>query len=264
MDKTNFLNSTIHTLKNCQYTRHHTTISVEFPNAIPSWLSNIEIFIVQKGSAIFTVNNQQYHLYENHILVIEKGSTYSTTDFLSQIPPQNPLQTTSPLPLHINTNLSIHKTLLTYLENIDTYNSQKPFGYQLVLKGSWLSIIGILLSLGHYQKSEINHNNGKLEHIHLYVEQNFHRPISIQEIADEVGFSQSHFMRYFKQLVGITWVDYLNNYRLEKSVNLLHQTDKNILSIALDCGFGNLSYFNRLFKRKYDKTPSQYRKSLLN
>ena len=84
--------------------------------------------------------------------------------------------------------------------------------------------------------------------------------ISIADIAEVAGFSESHFMRYFKETMGTSFIDYLREYRLTMAARLLLASDASILSISEEVGFDNLSYFNRAFKKEYGMTPSQYRK----
>lgn len=83
--------------------------------------------------------------------------------------------------------------------------------------------------------------------------------ISIADIAATVDFSESHFMRYFKETMGTSFVDYLRDYRLTMASRLLTTSDSAILDIASETGFDNLSYFNRVFKKKYGMTPRQFR-----
>jgi AraC-like DNA-binding protein len=92
-----------------------------------------------------------------------------------------------------------------------------------------------------------------------YVENNYADKITIAEIAKLVNFSESHFMRYFKETIGTSFIDYLKDYRLTMAARLLKSSDSQILNIAIDVGFDNLSYFNRSFKAKYGVTPRQYR-----
>ncbi len=64
--------------------------------------------------------------------------------------------------------------------------------------------------------------------------------------ADRVcSFSSSHFMRWFRQMTGQSFVAFLNEYRLNAAAEALHATDETVLTIASRCGFENLSYFNR-------------------
>ncbi len=85
--------------------------------------------------------------------------------------------------------------------------------------------------------------------------------ITIADVASEIGVSPSHFMKYFKNTMGTSFIDYLNEYRLSMASRLLLSSDVSILDIANEAGFDNLSYFNRLFKKRFGITPSNYRKS---
>lgn len=66
-------------------------------------------------------------------------------------------------------------------------------------------------------------------------------------------------MKYFKQAMGVSFIEYLNDYRLTMAARLLLASDSSILSISQEVGFENLSHFNRSFKKKYNMTPSAYR-----
>ena len=85
--------------------------------------------------------------------------------------------------------------------------------------------------------------------------------ITIEEIAKVAEFSESHFMRYFKETMGTSFFVYLKDYRLTMASRLLISSESSILDIAAEVGFDNLSYFNRSFKQKYGMTPSQFRKN---
>ncbi len=63
--------------------------------------------------------------------------------------------------------------------------------------------------------------------------------------------------------MGMSFIEYLNDYRLMMAARLLLASDSSVLSISQEVGFENLSYFNRSFKKKYHITPSAYRNTLL-
>ena len=73
-------------------------------------------------------------------------------------------------------------------------------------------------------------------------------------------FSASHFMRWFRQMTGQSFIAFLNEYRLNTAAETLRTTDETVLTIASRCGFENLSYFNRAFKAHFGMTPRDYRK----
>ena len=67
-------------------------------------------------------------------------------------------------------------------------------------------------------------------------------------------------MKYFKNTMGTSFIDYLNEYRLTMASRLLLSSESSILAVSEEVGFDNLSYFNRTFKRHFGTTPSAYRK----
>jgi AraC-like DNA-binding protein len=86
-------------------------------------------------------------------------------------------------------------------------------------------------------------------------------PLTPEEIAQECYYSKSHFMKFFKETMGMSFTQYLNDYRLNIAGQTLRSTTDNISNIAQNTGFDNLSYFTRMFKKKYGLTPGEYRKA---
>ncbi|MFC4767747.1 AraC family transcriptional regulator [Effusibacillus consociatus] len=97
-----------------------------------------------------------------------------------------------------------------------------------------------------------------------YIHTNFHEQISLNEVADRVYLSASHFSRLFKAEMGVTFIEYLTKYRVEQSKKLLKMTSLPIEVIANNTGFANASYFATTFKRVEGKTPSEYRSIFSN
>lgn len=94
----------------------------------------------------------------------------------------------------------------------------------------------------------------------IYMEQHCTSPLSIHLIANKVSLSKSHFAHLFKQETGTSPIQYLNNIRINKAKILLHNIDKSITEIAYECGFSNLTHFNRMFHKFAGDTPRNYRK----
>ena len=99
----------------------------------------------------------------------------------------------------------------------------------------------------------------KLKTILKYVEEHYAEHITIEDMAELTFYSKSHFMKFFKAHMGSGFVEYLNDYRLTMAERLLKTTDASVLEIAVMSGFDNLSYFNRIFKRKYGQAPGKWR-----
>lgn len=102
-------------------------------------------------------------------------------------------------------------------------------------------------------------NYAKLKTALYHVQNSYAQNITIKQVADLCGFSESHFMKLFKELTGMSFTAYLVNYRLELSSKQLLETDQKIIDIAANCGFNNHSYFTRAFQKKYGLTPAKYR-----
>ena len=93
-----------------------------------------------------------------------------------------------------------------------------------------------------------------------YIYEHFSEPITLDDIAAAGHISRSQCSKLFKQYTNLTPVNFLNMHRLEISRDMLRTTNESIAKIALDCGFTDQSYYNRLFKRQYGCTPLEYRK----
>lgn len=93
-----------------------------------------------------------------------------------------------------------------------------------------------------------------------YINTHFCEQIPISDISTLCGYSESHFMKLFRDLTGTSFSQYLIHFRLEKAAYLLRTTQKSVLEIATLCGFSNASYFTRAFLKQYHKKPSDYRK----
>jgi AraC family transcriptional regulator len=84
--------------------------------------------------------------------------------------------------------------------------------------------------------------------------------LSLDELAAEAASSPWHFLRVFGQVVGVTPGQYILRERLRRAAARLRNTDAGIASIALECGFGDLSTFNRHFRRAWGASPGAFRR----
>lgn len=93
------------------------------------------------------------------------------------------------------------------------------------------------------------------------VKTEFASDLTLDLIANRVFLSSAYFSSLFKKEVEVSFIKYLNDYRLEKASILLEDSNMRVNDIAVFVGIPNISYFNRVFKTKYGLTPSKYRKN---
>ena len=96
----------------------------------------------------------------------------------------------------------------------------------------------------------------------LYLQEHFREQISLADMASAAGLSEKYFGEYFKNVTGETPVQYLNEYRIERAAEWLKEEGRSVTDVALECGFNDLSYFIKTFRRHYGVAPGNYRKNL--
>jgi AraC-like DNA-binding protein len=110
-----------------------------------------------------------------------------------------------------------------------------------------------------YKSVKTETHSKRMNKILVYVEQQYKDEIKLEEAAKTVHLSESAFSKYFKRTMGKTFFDYVNEVRISRACLLLRDSDQSISEIALASGFENLSYFNRIFLKKKNTTPYNFR-----
>lgn len=138
-------------------------------------------------------------------------------------------------------------------------------GYELTVKGLLLQILGELIK-GRLYKTDADINTAASRHTEQlknslrYIRKNYGHTVTLRALAEAANMSPKYFCRFFKEMVNRTPIDYLNYYRIERACDRLTSSEQPITEIALDCGFNDLSYFIKTFKRYKDLSPKQYQK----
>ncbi|NJM94912.1 MAG: AraC family transcriptional regulator [Cytophagales bacterium] len=101
----------------------------------------------------------------------------------------------------------------------------------------------------------------QFERVHHFLLQHFERPLRLQEAADLLHLSSSAFSHYFHRRTGKSFSRFLTELRVSKACQLLRDSRLSVAQIALECGFQNLSNFNRLFKKTKGCSPMGYKKT---
>ena len=112
-----------------------------------------------------------------------------------------------------------------------------------------------------FNKETLTYNSRRIEKIMEYVNGNFGQNITLSDAAKIAGMTEVSLSRFFKLRTGKTFIDTLNDVRLGHASRMLIETTQSVNEIAYKCGFNNMSNFNRIFKKKKDSTPKEFRNS---
>lgn len=143
----------------------------------------------------------------------------------------------------------------------DEYTEKKEGAGKFILSHlyylmGWLERKGYLSAQSPFDEQAIQ----KLAPVLEYIDQNYGKQeLSLETVSHVLGLNPAYFCRTFKRATGHGFTEYLNNVRIAKSEALLRDTSLSILDISLEVGFSSVSYFNRVFKKIKNCTPSVYR-----
>jgi len=110
-----------------------------------------------------------------------------------------------------------------------------------------------------FQQNNDFFNSEKIEKIYNHIRNNFNQKIMLNDAAEMLNMSTVSFGRLIKQRTGKTFVEFVNEIRLGYATRLLIESNKSVSEICYECGFNNISNFNRTFKKKQGVTPSEFR-----
>jgi len=106
-------------------------------------------------------------------------------------------------------------------------------------------------------------DSAKIDKIFKFVNQNFQKHISLEEISDLVSMTIPAFCRFFKKATNKTFTKFVNEIRIVHSTKLLSESEMSITDICFQCGFNNFSHFNKLFKEFTGNPASKYRNEMM-
>ncbi|SNY99567.1 AraC family transcriptional regulator [Flagellimonas pacifica] len=118
-----------------------------------------------------------------------------------------------------------------------------------------------LLTTISFENQNDFHNSKRIEKVYNYIKGNYAQKIKIETAASEVNMTVISFSRLIKQRTGKTFTEFVNDLRLGYAIRKLIETNDGISEICFQCGFNNISNFNRVFKKKQGCTPKEFREN---
>lgn len=254
------------------------------------WHEEMEILLVTSGYAKVTTDDEDHILHTGQGLILNQNvmhsihsvdgsqctyyslvfhpdflfgynNSYLRTNFLLPMQSFSILKT-----LLMDEQNTWHKNMLTLIDKVLAVNEEKNFGYEIITKGYLCQFWAILLnrlSVSEFTQTPIvSMNEQRVKKAMLFIRLHHAETITLDDIAASISVSKSECCRCFKSMIQMTPFEYLMKYRIfEASKQLLDDREKkrSMADLALSVGFNSISYFNKLFRRYMNCTPTEYR-----
>jgi len=165
---------------------------------------------------------------------------------------------------HIKKEHIYYDELKTTVENIFSCAKGNTPRLDMLMKSELLRLFWLLWESGDISRTAAN-SVSRSEIIRPaieYMNENFSDKITVEQLAEIACLSKSYFMRRFRETAGVGAIEYLSQLRIKKACEILSETNKTAAEAAFECGFRNLSNFNRQFRKIVGCTPKEYRRSI--
>lgn len=248
------------------------------------WHSELEIIHVSSGNAQFRVDDDEFHASPGSTLFIPSealhaGKSTSKTDGLYHA-----------IVFHQSLLFSAHsdRCQTQYIEQLDRshfhrgvfidagseYSRQveahldaivrsfceRYCGFELAIKARLLLCLSLMFEHGEFVHVADREHDSKtqtsIREALSFLENNYDRKIYVEELAETVHLSRTHFTRQFKRFLGMTPIEYLNMYRVQRAILLIRDEGISVKEAASLVGFDNFSYFSKVFRHHHGVNPS--------
>ncbi|RLU59838.1 AraC family transcriptional regulator [Streptococcus iniae] len=269
------------------YNYFQTRVENGRPDILFHWHPELEINYIYEGTARYHIDYDFFNSQAGDIVLIRPNGMHS----IHPIANQKHLMDTFQFHLEMIGSTIIDQVSLRYLQPLQ--NSDYKFVYcikpdmpgysdiksclftifklakeegrhfELLLKSKLHEFIYLLFYYRYVLRKttdDVYRKNEKIRQLIDFINHHYNENLTIEFLADYIGYSKTHFMSVFKQHTGSSCTEFLIQVRLNKACELLAHSTKPILEITHDIGFNNLSHFNRQFKWYFFVTPSYYRK----
>ncbi len=268
------------------YPFYLTEVPADFRDAYmlnPHWHEDLEIYYTLQGFSQHIINGTCYKENPGRVIV-------TNSEFIHNIIPDPELEGVHGIAGFLiiinadfikenfpqyqdiyftNDNLVASQQTVDTIRNIWSFSQKEETGPydDLYIKGQVLVLLYDLCQEGTVRREEVDKINSlknieRIKGVLQYVQDYYQDPLTQNEVAEKFHFSAPYFARYFKKCTGMTFMEYLTEFRVNEARIRLAHGDEPVYQIAMETGFSDDRRLIIAFKKKYGVTPLQYRKSL--
>lgn len=244
---------------------------------VAHWQKEIEFAYVRSGSASFHVADHSFTAHAGDLVICESGQihysdSYNTKNHLDFLifdtnlissgfhnPHfQSPLVTAEEL-----SSYGLTEPLLRLLALVPEELDKKQPYYKDIISSA-IRQFWFLLKRNLPRAVKVKDDNRRarlleeFQELLDYIDTHYTEDLTLEDAAEMMHFSPSHFSKTFKKMMGMNYVTYVNMVRIEQAVRMLSDGQHRMIDIALECGFSNIRTFNRVFKEITGYTPTDF------
>ena len=225
---------------------------------------SFEMLYIKEGELKAIVGDKTFVAGKDDIIFVQKYYSHSYdvvknySKYVLIIPPNiyndfEDILVNKTLPALLN-DKEFNKNILKVIKQLEENFNDKT---TLVKKGYINVIMGELIN--HYKLENIKRNSNidLLISVLDYIDKNYYKELTLEDISFEFGYSKYYFSRLFNQVIKENINEYINMVRIQEVMKKIRNNKKNIADIAYECGFSSLSTFYRCFKKIYGVNPKE-------
>ena len=234
----------------------------------PHWHEHIEILYFKNGKCTFNCSGNKYTATKGDFICVNSREIHShfspeTTDYICLLIYPHFFSDVDFPDVTICNYIKDDKEISQIMNKLEYEYDNYSVCSDMIIKGLVYTLVAYLVR--NYSKPAVSKHNLELfAKAETYIESHYSERITRDDIAKLCYVSNSYISRYFKDITGKTLMEYINEYRIKKSMTRIEEGNVSISSIALLSGFEDINYFSRVFKKVTTMTPSQYKKLVLN
>ncbi|TAH69993.1 MAG: AraC family transcriptional regulator [Anaerolineaceae bacterium] len=233
------------------------------------WHEHIELHYVFKGKGIISCNQKDYSVEQGNLVIINSNELHVGTSITNEFDALVIIFEMKEFSKEIANLNVIFQSLIQNDKKIEEIilsiyheEREKKLGYKVAMRGMIYELISYLLRNYVLESLSIKENNmrkknlTRLNTVLQYIHANYTDTITIKQLAELIHLSEYRFCHLFKESIGQSPLNYINEVRLKKAHNLLEQKEMTVTEVAASVGFTDYNNFGRLFRKYYNYAPS--------
>jgi len=236
-------------------------------NIEPALIDFIDLTYVLRGKAVYTIDYQKILVSEGDVLCVPKNShrfavsedpenfeCFAANFFMHNINTNEEVH----VPLPLLSNVGVHTEIVSMYRKLnESWLSRQP-GYTMRARAHLMLILQHFMTRLVYDVNTHKFDS-RVRWAIRYITENYANNITISEVAEAVSLNPIYFGTLFKKETNTIFRDYVNTIRLNQAEDMLRTGQRNVTEVAHNCGFTDVSYFSRLFKKYKGIPPSALR-----